>query len=277
MIKKLLVALSGTPFTPSAIRHVLEIAKLDKNAIVTGVTLVDIDRIEDVGMVPLGGGAGAHALREQRKEQVRRRIEEEIATFETACKEVGVRFKVEYEERETFDELCHLWRYHDLTVIGLRGLFDYGVISSPDDMVAELINRRVRPILAVAEEYRPIRRILMAYNGSMASAKAFKRVIRMNLWPDAQVKLLVINRDDEAPRLLADAAEYCRVYGYEPETEHAHSESPRDDLLRFAEEWKADLLVMGTVSKQNFLKKLILGSMTAKALRNATMPLFLTQ
>ncbi|MCP4657511.1 MAG: universal stress protein [bacterium] len=276
MLKRILVALSGTPFTPVAVKHAVELARR-YDAVVTGVTLIDLKRIHVVGAVPVGGGAAAQALRGHRTDLIRQRIEEEIERFESVCKEAGVHYQLAHETEDTFTKLCDLWRYHDLTMIGLRGLFEYEVIKNPDDMVARLINRRVRPILAVAEDYRPIRRALVAYNGSMGSAKAMKRFVRMGLWPDAKVKIVVFNRDDEAEQLLSDAADYYHVYGYDDvETAHVRCASPREELLKQAAAWESDILVMGTQSKMHLLKH-VLGSMTTQALRHAEIPLFLTQ
>ncbi|MCH8343903.1 MAG: universal stress protein [Planctomycetes bacterium] len=58
MIKRILVALSGTPFTATATKYALDLAKLLK-AEVTGVTDVDIAQLMKVGPVPVGGGAAA--------------------------------------------------------------------------------------------------------------------------------------------------------------------------------------------------------------------------
>ncbi len=65
MIKRILVALSGTQYTGAAIRHALELAGLH-DAQVTGVTDVDLAKVANVGPVPMGGGAAASELMEHR-------------------------------------------------------------------------------------------------------------------------------------------------------------------------------------------------------------------
>ena len=52
-----------------------------------------------------------------------------------------------------------------------RGLLDYGVVDNVDS-IDDLFLRGVRPIVAVSSQFREIARVLVAYNGSMASAKA---------------------------------------------------------------------------------------------------------
>ena len=127
MLKRILVALSGTSFTPIAVRHSIELARRH-GASVTGVTVVDVERLDDVGPVPIGGGAAAHALAEHRKAVTRERVEEEISNFEKACRDAGVDHLVDREDGDPFDLLQSLWRYHDLTVIGLRGLFEVSLL-----------------------------------------------------------------------------------------------------------------------------------------------------
>ena len=94
MLKRILVALSGTPFTPVAVKHAVELAKWHE-AEVTGVTVVDLDRLSDVGPRPMGGAAAAASLAEHRIAITRERIEEEIANFQRACEEADIKYVVD--------------------------------------------------------------------------------------------------------------------------------------------------------------------------------------
>jgi nucleotide-binding universal stress UspA family protein len=275
MIKRILVALSGTSYTPTAVRYALELAKLH-GAEVTGVTLVDPGRLADVGPVPLGGGSAAHGLAEHRLQVTEQHIEEQIAAFESAAHEAGAVHTVLRETGDTLEELVSCWRYHDLTILGVRGLFDYGVLRDPDSRIASLIASGVRPILAVAEAHRPIRRVLIAYNGSMESAKAMKRFVQMRVWPGVELGIVCIGLDDEAAAaLLDDAAAYCRAHGLEAEIESVPGD-PREVLLRCAQIREADLLVLGTTGRSK-ISRLILGDTARQAMRHADIPLFLAR
>ncbi len=275
MIKRILVALSGTPFTATATKYALELAKLHK-AEVTGVTDVDIAQLMKVGPVPVGGGAAAASLAEHRIHVTEEHVEQAIQDFEQACADARMIHCIDRETGDPFERLTALWRYHDLTIAGLRGLFEYGTVHNPDDLLIQLIAKGVRPILAVARNYRPIRRVLVAYNGSMESAKALKRFIQLSLWPDITLKIVCFDMTaDEAKPLLTDAAVYCRAHGLDPETELVEG-SPRDGLLEHAGQWQADLIVMGSSSRARIFKHL-LGDTALHAVRNAEVPLFLTQ
>ena len=93
MIKRILVALSGTPCTPSAIAHGVELAKAH-NAELSGVTVIDPDRLQDVGPIPIGGGAAAHELAQHRMQLAEEHIEDAIGQFEKACGDAGVKNRV---------------------------------------------------------------------------------------------------------------------------------------------------------------------------------------
>jgi nucleotide-binding universal stress UspA family protein len=275
MIKRILVALSGTPYTPVAVEHALTLARLH-DAEVTGVTVTDLRRLANVGPVPVGAGAAAHALAEHRISITEERVEQGISDFQGACESHGITCEVVRETCDPFAELMDLWRFHDLTIIGLRGLFEYGVVHNPDDWVVDIVRRGVRPILAVSREHQAIRRALIAFSGSMESAKAMKRFVQMRPWPDPTVKVVTFNRKSEqGSRLLDGAAVYCRAHGLDAETELMEG-NPRDVLLEHAEGWGADLIVMGS-SRRGRIFKRVLGDTAIRAIRESNVPLFLTQ
>lgn len=275
MIKRILVALSGTPFTEASIAHAVELGRAH-GAELTGVTDVDLARLANVGPVPVGAGAAAQELIEQRLQLTQQHIEESIARFEAACGEAGLPHSVARETADPFDAIVSLWRYHDLTVAGLRGLFEYGVVHNPDDTLCRLIARGVRPLLAVARSARPVRRVLVAYNGSMESAKAMKRFVQMRIWPRVAIKIVCFElKAPDARTLLSDAARYCAAHGMQAEVEHVPGHA-KEKLLEHASGWGADLIVMGTTSRARILRHL-LGDTALHALRHAEVPLFLSQ
>ncbi len=275
MTKRILVALSGTPLTDSAVQHALELAKTH-DAEITGVTDIDLAKVASVGPIPMGAGAAATELVEHRLQITEQHVTDSIERFESACAEAGVSCSVVRETGNPYEKLISLWRYHDFTVAGLRGLFEYGIFHNPDDVLIQLIAKGVRPILAVAREYRPIRRVLVAYSGSMESAKALKQFVQLRLWPDVTLKIVCFDRGhDTSDSLLDDAAGYCRLHGYEAEVQHLEG-SPTRRLLEHADECKMDLIVMGSSSRARIFQHL-LGDTTLHAVRHAEIPLFLTQ
>ena len=69
-----------------AIERAIELART-YDAIITGVTVVDIKQLKQVGPVPLGGGVYASKLRGKRLTITEERIEESIEKFKEKCSE----------------------------------------------------------------------------------------------------------------------------------------------------------------------------------------------
>jgi nucleotide-binding universal stress UspA family protein len=273
MIKRIMVALSGTPFTKVAIRRGIELAQRH-GAELTGVTIVDPKRLTNVGPVPVGGQSAAAELVEHRKQVTTESVEESIAMFESGCRKAGLIGVIDREEGDPLQRLSDRWRYNDLMIFGLRSMFEYGVVHNPDDTLARIVTHGISPIIAVSDHYRQIRRVLIAYNGSIVSSKAMKRFAQMRPWDDVQVKVASFGFEpDKAEPLLDDARTYLKVYGFDPETQCLES-NPREGLVQHAADWNADLIVMGAAARSR-LAKLILGDTALGTLANANLPLFL--
>jgi nucleotide-binding universal stress UspA family protein len=275
MIKRILVGLGGTPFTPVATQRAIELAQRH-GAEATGISVVDINRLERVGPVPMGAGAAAKRLREHRIEETSKRIEASIKAFESACAEANVVHRVMREAGDPFDLMVARSRYNDLIIFGLRSVFDYGVVSEPESLLLRLITAGVRPIISVSQQFRQIRRVLIGYSGSMESAKAMKRFAQLRPWPDVKVKIVCFGKEaKEAKQLLADASHYCRIHGFDTEVEY-FEQSAEGFLIPYATAFKADLIVLSNSARRVMLRRVV-GDVTLHTIQKADIPLFLAQ
>ena len=275
MLKRILVALTGTPCAATAVRLAVELAQVHQAAL-TGVTLVDVRRLANVGPVPIGAGQSAKELREHRIKVARSQAETAVGEFESVCGSAGVSYSVERAEGKPWDQTILLSRYHDLMVFGLRGILAHGYTRESQRLLGSLVSNGIRPMLAVSEELRPVRRALVAYSGSMPSAKTMRRFIQMRLWPDAELRIVTFEHPPEKARqLLTDAAAYCRSHGFQPETD-CFSGTAREQLLPYAAQCQADVVVMGYSGRSRF-SRAILGETGSHVIRNSDRTLFLAQ
>ncbi|MFQ5732605.1 MAG: universal stress protein [Planctomycetaceae bacterium] len=274
MIKRVLVGLAGTPFTSVAIRRAVELGRIHE-AEVLGVTVIDRRRLRALMITRDGAGdVVKESMRIQLSEQ---RTEDSIEELETACAAAGVACNIKRETGDPFALMMALARYADVMVFGLRSLFEYDyACEKPSDVLAQIASRGVRPIIAVSQQFRPVRRVLLAYSGSMESAKTIKLFLQLRLWPEMTLKLVTCKHPaDQAYSLLADAADYCHAHGYTPEIEY-NPGSARKEILPLAEKWNADLIVMGN-SARSFLIRKVFGETALNVMQNSVLPLFLSQ
>lgn len=274
-IKRILLGLGGTEYTPVAIRRAIELAQRHE-AEITGVTFMDESRLRDVGPVPVGGGRAARTLQEHRLKVSRQSIRDAVESFQESCRRGHVTFRVQQETGEAFELMTDLARYHDLMVFGLRSIFDYGLGLDPQDTLARLVRAGVRPLIAVSREYREIKRALLAYSGSAESAKTIKRFLQSQLWPNVELRILTCKpASSDAMSLLADMAAYCRAHGIEPDLEHSDA-SPKQHILAVAHAWNADLIVLGNGARSLWFNRAV-GSTALHVVQNADRPLYLAQ
>jgi nucleotide-binding universal stress UspA family protein len=158
----------------------------------------------------------------------------------------------------------------------LKSLFDYSFTAEPRDALIRLVSQGVRPIIAVSRQFRTIRNVLIAYSGSMESAKAMRRYVQLNLWPKVRLRIVHFGKtDDSSAKLLKDASDYCRDHGYFNETE-LMEQSAREHLIEYAQQNDMDLIVMGN-SIRNLLFRHLLGDTVLNAIQQSDRPLFLAQ
>jgi len=276
MIARILIGLNSPEATEVAARYATEICQVQGSSL-TAVTAVDIERLSNVGPLPIGAGEAARELREHRINLTREIVEKSIACCEQICRDAGVKLTLHHEDGDPFDLFMSFARYHDLMVFGLdEGLFEHGVIDDPPDELVRLIKEGVRPIFGVTDEYRPVTKILAAYSGSMESAHTLRHFLTLGLFPDAPMRVVTFDKKkDEAERLLADAAEFCRAHGRQVETEFV-PKSPAKNLLPYADEHEFDMIVVGNSARRLLLRELF-GETALHVIRTTDRPIFTSQ
>ncbi len=275
MLKRILVGLGGSDYTVAAINQAVALA-IAHNAELTGVSVIDPGRVTPFMAMPIGDGPIAYPKTGSFLAKAHERVEWATREFTQACKAAGIRHRVVQEVGEPFSLMTDESRYHDLMIFGLRSLFESDLVADPHDTLVRLVQSGVRPLLTVSKQVAPIKKVLIAYSGSMESAKAMKSFVQMRLWPISELR--IVSFDDgtgHAKNLLAEAAGYCRSHGLETETE-CITGSPNEHLLPYMQSWGADLTVVGN-SAQNLLMRRIFGETALHVIRNTDKPLFLSQ
>ncbi len=275
MLKRILVGLGGTDYTLAVVNQAVALA-MAHDAAVTGVSVIDEERLTYVGAVPIGGGYYAHRLAKDRMKKAKQRVEWAVQVFTEACRASRVPHRLLREAGDPFSLMIDQARSHDLMIFGLRSLFDFDIVPDPHDALVRLVRAGVRPLLAVSKAFYLVKKVLIAYSGSMESAKAMKWFVQTRLWPEAQLRIVTFKRSrPEGEQLVRHAVDYCRSHGFDPEAAVV-ADSPKDHLLPYAAEWGADLTVVGNSAK-NLLLRRVFGETALHAIRNSDRPLFLAQ
>lgn len=169
------------------------------------------------------------------------------------------------------DALLELEADTRLFVLGKRGEhadFARGHLGSNLERVVRAVHR---PVLVAARAFRPIERVLIAFDGSATAQASVERICASPLLPGLECHVLQVAGSD--PKPLERALEQLYEAGFAPQPHVL----PGDAETVIAEQIEAlgiDLLVMGAYGHSR-IRNLIVGSTTTQLLRTCRVPVLL--
>ncbi|MDX1587276.1 MAG: universal stress protein [Balneolaceae bacterium] len=283
MINRILVALDLDIDTPLAMRYGIKLAKKFK-ASVSGLAVVDTaDIATQVGGGAIGTIYYAEELRKYMAEDSTREAAELLKKFEKMADEAGVKHSQLMEEGVPYERIIEDLKYHDLLVIGRESHFFFNRPEKDTDTLADIVKKSTAPTLVVNEAYREIDRVLIAHDGSSASARSLQWFIQLEPFgKNIEMEVVhVCDMDDETTvdksRLLMHlVSDYLKAHSYSSINEKLLDEGNTGEvIIKHVKETGADLVVMGAHS-MSAIRRLTFGSTTHKLVKESPVPLFLS-
>jgi nucleotide-binding universal stress UspA family protein len=277
MIKKILVALDPDSDSVTATRHAIDIAQRYAAA-VTGLAVVDMGSIAASSR---GGGIGsmyyADKLRARLTAETREAAQLLIETFDVLVREGGIEFTELVQEGVPFRRIVEDMKYHDLLIVGKEPHFFYSHPKEATETLARIVRKTVGPTLIVGRAYATVRKALVTYDGSAASARALRSFVRSKPFgTDMEVRLIQIyeNGPAEAELELSLAAEFMAAHGVHPELKALEGDNPEAVIMEQIEQFGADVVVAGAHSKSR-IRAVAFGSTTAHLVKECPVALYL--
>lgn len=161
-----------------------------------------------------------------------------------------------------------------LIVIGKRGeAADFASLHLGSNL-ERVVRSAHRPVLVASRAFRPIRRILIAFDGGASALKAVDHVSRSPLFADLAVTLVMAGAPSpENQRKLDNAVAQLKAGGLQAT---ARVEPGQADavIAGIVEREGVDLLVMGAYGHSR-IRSLIIGSTTTEMIRSCKVPIAL--
>ncbi|AHF91472.1 universal stress protein UspA-like protein [Opitutaceae bacterium TAV1] len=177
-------------------------------------------------------------------------------------------------EGELVDALATFGDTTDLVVIGKRGEhadFAKGHLGSNLERV---IRTSRQPVLVASRAFRPIERILIAWDGSPSVQKAVDHAVSQPLLKGLRCRLLSVGESDVGRATeLANARDRLVAAGYEVEASHVPGEVGEVITATVTGE-SIGLLVMGAYGHSR-LRQFFVGSTTSDMIRSVQIPVLL--
>ncbi len=162
----------------------------------------------------------------------------------------------------------------DLVVIGKRGeAADFAKLHLGSNL-ERVARSSTRPVMVASRAFKPIGRLLIAFDGGTSAMKAVDHVARSPLLAGLDCLLLRVGAPtDEAKKRLEDAAVLLRGAGYAVDARLLPGQ-PDAVIAERVEAEGIDLLVMGAYGHSR-IRNLIIGSTTTEMIRSCKIPVML--
>jgi nucleotide-binding universal stress UspA family protein len=159
-------------------------------------------------------------------------------------------------------------------VVGKRGEaadFAKGHLGSN---LERIVRAAHRPVFVASRAFRPIGKVLVAYDGGRSAMKAVDHIARSPLFAGLSVTVVTVGSDTAAARQgLGDAAALLKAAGIEAETRLVPGQ-PDAELGRMVEDEGFGMVVMGAYGHSR-IRSLVIGSTTTEMVRSCKVPVVL--
>jgi nucleotide-binding universal stress UspA family protein len=159
-------------------------------------------------------------------------------------------------------------------VIGKRGEGSAGAFDHLGSNLERIIRSATVPVFVAAREFRPIEKVLIAYDGSASADRAVERMAQSPVFAGLTAVLVYAGQDTPAIRSQMNAAQSrLAARGLQASIDIEAGE-PETALDRKIATEGFDLLVMGA-NGHSRLRNLIIGSTTTAMIRACKVPVLL--
>jgi len=172
-MKKFLAVFDGYKMSESTLAYSIQLTKLT-NAHLTGVFLDEFIyhtySVYDV----LTTEKDAKAVLKELDEKDELKREQSVINFQKACVAAGINFSIHRDKNIAIQELKHESMFADLIIINEYETFSRYKQKAPSRFIKDLLGDVQCPVLTVPENFKPIDKILLLYDGTPASMHAIK-------------------------------------------------------------------------------------------------------
>lgn len=282
-MKNILLCTDGSDFAQQSYPYAVWFAqKLGGNIKVLYVT--DIRAQKAVESVNLSGSIGLGTSEELLKqlvdlEHTKAKLNNQkakliLATAKDELKQAGVE-SVQAVHKTGFllDCLGEFNGSSDLIILGKRGetaKFAQGHLGANMERIIRSIHK---PCLITPKQFKPIQKILLAYDGSGSGKKILQFLRNSSPFTNLPLHIITVGKnsnDTQAIANLEGAKKLLEKAGFNLTCELlvGHAE---ETIIRYQEENSIDLLLMGTHGHSR-IRHLVIGSTTAQVLRKTAIP-----
>ena len=276
MLKRLIVGFDGSRSSFVAANYAFDLgAKL--NIPVIGIYVIDKRLLDEALLEDLAGILGFTfylGISQRVKEALEKKADALFEEFAALGRQKGAKVSLVQVEGIPYEEIPAEADEEDMIFIGHKGsqIVKGFLIGSNAERI---IRKSPCPVFVARDEYKPIKRIGVAFDGSPVSKKALKVASELAKGYGAKTEVIFVEPDEKFPEKLVDkikreADEVLEEAGIDY-TFTLLKGFPEEKLVEYQEHGNVDLIVMGAFGTKP-LKEILLGSVAYYVMHNAKGP-----
>lgn len=276
MIKRLIVGFDGSPSAFAAANYAFDLgAKL--NIPVIGIYVIDKRLLDETLLEDLAGILGFTfylGISQKVKEALEKKADALFEEFAELGRQKGAKVSLVQVEGIPYEEIAAEADEDDLIFVGYKGshLVKGILIGSTAERV---IRRAPCPVFVSRDNYKPIKMIGIAFDGSPVSEKALKVGAELAKGYNSKFEVIFVEPSEGFPEEKIDQLKEKadKILGEENAdyTFTLLKGFPEEQLVEYQANGNVDLLVMGAFGTRP-LKEILLGSVAYFVMHNAKGP-----
>lgn len=285
-MKRILLCTDGSIFAQSSYRYAAWLApRLDAHVDVLYVTDVRSQKVASTG--DLSGSIGIDADRELLNKLVD--LEHEKAKLNHQRSKLLMEKAKQFFEAEGIQnanfihetgflvDIFHEFEAQaDLIMLGKRGEAAEFASGHLGANLERIIRASRKPCLVTSRQFKPIERLLLAYDGSPSGQKMLRFLTESPAFKGLELYIVTVAKNAEDKTAIArieEAKHQAQAAGFEPVCCLIEG-NPETAIAQYAEENNISLLLMGAYGHSR-IRHLVIGSTTAQLIRSSHIPVLL--
>lgn len=273
-----MLCVDGSSYATPCAKYAIELARL-MEAYIDILYVSDLKSFELSTVADFGGSLGIQPFKELidskqvlEAEKVRR-IERKLTRMFHSAKCDG-KFKFNHRMGsivDVFEEFKRDATGVDLIVLGRHGESSDHAKDELGTTLERVLRASTRPCLIVPNKFHPLRKVLIAYDGSEPVCRALQFVERNTFFSDCEIHLLTVNPDEVVRDEFDKVCDILRNVAKLDIVICERTGEVVEEIDKYVKENNMDLLVMGAYA-HNAIRHFFIGSSTLEIIRRSTIP-----
>lgn len=275
-MEKIIAAIDGLKFSESTRDYAISLAK-KANAHLVGIFLDDFtyNSYKIYDLIAKDGVSETRLKKFRQKDAATRKKSAE--NFVTACRDAGITYSIHHDKSIALQELLQESIYSDLLIIDSKETFTHYDEEPPTRFVRELLVNVQCPVLVVPPKYKPIKKIVLLYDGEPSSVYAIKMF--GYLFPgfkDESTEVISVNDNFQSLHLSNNklVKEYMKRH-YPKASFTVLKGMAETEIVRYLKNLKENCLVVSGAYRRGMVSRWFRQSMADVLMKELKQPLFI--